>query len=89
MRSGRIQDIDELLTDYICFEGMIDKDDRQIGGCMDKAGFLTTGAGTLGKLFLRLFRKHKQYEGQVYISDAEFSEFYCLRRCSPAVIPAA
>ena len=39
MRSGRIQDIDELLTDYICFEGMIDKDDRQIGGLYGQSWF--------------------------------------------------
>ena len=57
-----IQDIDELLTDYTYFEGMMDKDDRQIEGYMDKVGFLTklrVGTKTFGRLLLRLFKKHK------------------------------
>lgn len=57
-----IQDIDELLTKHVHFEGMIDKDNKRIRGYMEKYGILTNlkvGRRTLGKLFVRLFKKHK------------------------------
>ena len=57
-----IQDIDKLLDKHKYFEGMIDKDDNHIKGYMDKLGFSTNlrvGARTLGKLFVRLFKRHR------------------------------